>query len=475
MHDALLLSPHLLLTFGALLLLCLGAFARLRRGLQPVAAFFAAAALTASLAVYPAAAPDSPALAAFLGTGGLAAFFLPLLCGLGLAGLLFLGPYAGRRGMDRDEVYALYLLALLGGLLLAGGRSWLAFFLGLELLSLPLYVLIASRREGAAGAEAAIKYFVLGAAAIATLLFGIALVYAASGSLNIAAGLALPAAHGTALLGVGMILTGLGFKLSLAPFHLWTPDVYQGAPAPLAAFLASVVKAAAAAGLLRVLLALGPELWPAVEPVLWACAAVTVLAANLAALAQTSVKRMLGYSSAAHMGYLLLAALSLPAAGPGAAMYYAAALALLDLGAFGALAMLSDGKPGLDDADRLEDLRGLAGERPAAAGLLTLSLLGLAGMPPTAGFTAKLLMLRAALQGQHIWLAAVAVAGFALSIFYYLRVLAALWAKPAQAGRDRPAPNMFGLVAATLVALAVLVFGLAPTPVLTAAAHLTLP
>ena len=482
MHDFLLLSPHLLLTLGSLVLFCLGAFGRVRRGLYPATLLFTLAAGIMTLVAYPAAPADGAALAAFLDTGRLSAYFLPLLCGLGFTALLFLGPYAQRRGLDRDEeLHALFLLALLGALLLAGGRSWLAFFLGLELLSLPLYVLIASRRDDGAGAEAAVKYFVLGAAASATLLFGIALVYAGSGTLDIAESMSRPDGAGTVLLGFGMILAGIGFKLSLAPFHLWAPDVYQGAPAPVAAFLASGVKAAVAAGLLRVVLFMGPQFWPAALPVLWACAAVTMLAANLAALQQTSLKRMLGYSSAAHMGYLLMGALSAAQAGPGPVMYYAAALALMDLGAFGALGLLTgdrmnaDGETVGPDADDLVSLHGLGAARPWSAALLAVSLAALAGLPPTAGFTGKLLLLRAALLGGHGWLAGIGILASAISVFYYLRALSALYLKDGVQPYLPSRPAISGGVGIFLVILALLVLGLAPAPVMDAAAHLLQP
>lgn len=469
MHDLLLFSPHLILTLGILTCFVLGTLFKRPAGLYGVALAASALAGILALAVYPAQPPDLPALNHFLATGRLSAFFLPLLCALGVGVLLFLGPALKREGHGHDdELYALFLSALLGGLLLAGGNNWLAFFLGLELLSLPLYILIGLRKDGQGG-EAAVKYFVMGATASGVLLFGIGLIYAGSGSLDIAASLQRPPGGGAVLLGLGMVLAGQAFKLSLAPFHLWAPDVYRGAPAPVSALLTSVVKAAVAGGLLRMALAMGPELWPATEPVLWGLAALTMLAANLAALAQTSLKRMLGYSSAAHMGYLLMGVLCLPRTGPGPVMYYAAALAVMDLAAFGGLSLLEDGNAPVDE---LNSLHGQGRARPWGAFLLASGLAGLAGLPPTAGFTGKLLLFRATVVGGYPWLSVLGILGAALSVFYYLRALAALYLADA----DRPVPpehpTVSGGVAVFLLLALLVGLGLIPSPILDLAAAL---
>jgi len=463
MHDILLFAPHLLLTLGILLCFVLGTVFKRPAGLYAVTLAASLAAGVLGLAVYPAQGPDAPALARFLATDALSAYFVPLICALGVGVLLFFGGELKREGRTRDdELYALFLTALLGGILLAGGRSWLAFFLGLELLSLPLYILIGLKKDGG-GTEASVKYFVMGATASGVLLFGIGLVYAASGSLDIADSLRQPAGGGTALLGLGMVLAGVAFKLSLAPFHLWAPDVYRGAPASVAALLTSMVKAAMGGGLLRLVLALGPDLWPGTVPILWGLAALTMLAANLAALAQTSVKRMLGFSSAAHMGYLLMGALCVNQAGPGPVMFYSAALAVMDLGAFGALSLLDRGP---QPADTLDSLRGLGRARPWAAGLLAVSLAALAGLPPTAGFTGKLLLFRATIMGGYTWLGVIGIAGAALSVFYYLRPLTALYLRDGDAPEGVERLTVAGGVAVFLVLLAVIGLGLAPSPIL---------
>lgn len=470
MHDLLIISPHLLLTLGILLCFAIGACCRRPQGLYALTLTITILATVMTLAAYPGAMPVNTALGAFLDTGPLVGYFLPLLGILSIVIVLVFSPYLHRTGQSVDEeLYALFLTTLLGGMLLAGGKSWIAFFLGLELLSLPLYVLIAVNKDSA-GSEAAIKYFVMGASASAILLFGIALVYAGSGSLDIAASLDNPRSMHTALFGLGLILAGVSFKLSLAPFHLWAPDVYRGAPAAVAALLTSSVKVAVGAGLLRIVLSMSPQFWPAAVPVLWGLAGLSMLVANLAALVQTSVKRMLGFSSAAHMGYMLMGVLCLHESGAGPILFYSAALAVMDLGAFGALAML-----GMDEekeVDSLESLHGLAGRRPWSSGLLAVSLAALGGLPPTAGFTGKLLLFRAAIHGGYVWLAVLGIIGAAVSVFYYVRALAALYLSDQTNNCASARVSVSHGVAIVLILVALFGLGLIPSPILDAAGHL---
>jgi len=296
------------------------------------------------------------------------------------------------------------------------------------------------------------------------LLFGVALLYAATGETGIAASLRGGAAHGmegAALLGLACILVGLGFKVSLAPFHLWTPDVYQDAPAPVTAFLSTGSKTAVFAGLLRLALA-GSEIWGALSPVLWTLAALTMTAAAFGALTQPSVKRMLAYSSAGHMGYLLMALLAAPFSGPAPIMFYSAVYALMDLGAFGGLGLLS---PLERDVDDVEDLKGLGFSRPYAAGGLGLCLLTLAGLPPTAGFTGKFMLFEATLAAGYVGLAVIGILAAVVSVYYYLRVLAAMYMRPATAPPAHEGTRS-GNLALALASLLILALGLLPAPVL---------
>ncbi|WP_243361437.1 NADH-quinone oxidoreductase subunit N [Fundidesulfovibrio terrae] len=463
--NALLTSylPMLILGLGALAVFVCGALSPTRGTLfRSIALLASGAACLSALAMVP------DATQTLVDAGPYARFFTALLCGVAFVCLLFAGEYARLRGFERDEFHALILLATLGMVMLAVSTDWIMFAIALEILSLSLYVLIASRREKSLPLEAAIKYFVLGAVASSMVFFGIALVYAASGSMDLAASLVKSGTQGTGLLGMAFILIGLGFKLSLAPMHLWTPDVYQGAPAPVAAFLSGGAKVAAFAALLRLAMTQSP-VWTAVEPALWALTALSLVGGTLGALTQPSAKRMLAYSSVTHVGFMVLALLAVGTAGPGPAMFAAAALAVMDVAVFGCLGLLS---PIDQDADLVDGLRGLGRSQPGVAGVLALSLLTLGGLPPTIGFMSKLVVFKAALAAGYLWLSVIAVAMAIVGVFYILRVLAALYAEPDE-NAPLPvlaAPGASGWLAVAISALLMIGLGVAPMPVLDAAA-----
>jgi NADH-quinone oxidoreductase subunit N len=455
--------PMLILSAGALAVFVCGALAPARGTLfRSIALATSGAACLSALDLVPDAAQ------ALVDAGPYARFFTALLCAVAFLCLLFAGQYARLRNFERDEFHALVLLATLGMVMLAVSTDWIMFAIGLEILSLSLYVLIASRREKSLSLEAAIKYFVLGAVASAMVFFGIALVYAASGSMNLAASLAKSGTQGIGLLGLAFILIGLGFKLSLAPMHLWTPDVYQGAPAPVAAFLSGGAKVAAFAALLRLAMT-GAPAWKALEPALWALTALSMVGGTLGALTQPSAKRMLAYSSVTHVGFMMLALLAVGSAGPGPALFAAAALAVMDVAVFGCLGLLS---PLDQDADLVDGLRGLGRSNPGVAGVLALSLLTLGGLPPTVGFMSKLVVFKAALGAGYLWLSVIGIAMAIVGVFYILRVLAALYAEPGE-GAPLPvlaAPGAAGWLAVALSAILMIALGVAPMPVLDAAA-----
>lgn len=441
------------------LIFCLGAFWRSRPG-----GLLWGLALAACLAAG-AAALGGPARGVYQGlidVGLYGRLLTGLVCLLSLLTLMILRRYAAQHGFAGDELYGLLLLAALGMVLTAGAVHWLAFFLGLELLSICLYVLIAMQRGSDASLEAGLKYFILGAVASALVIFGIAMLYAAGGSLTISASLAPAQGQGQGalvLLGLGLILAGLAFKTSLAPVHVWTPDVYQGAPAPITAFLAAGSKTAVMAALIRLCALLPGDLWPYWLLALWLLAALTMVVTNLSALRQKRVKRLLAYSSAAQMGYVIMALVGAGSGGLSAALFFLAVYGLMDLGVFGLIAMLSRGG---DDPDRIQDLRGLARRHPWLAGFMVLCLFSLAGMPPTAGFMGKLLLFMAVLEAGHAVLALVGVISAALAIYYYYKVAAAMYMDrpekgPALAGYDgrfRPAEAAaLGFIAAGLLGL----------------------
>jgi NADH-quinone oxidoreductase subunit N len=463
-----LILPHIMLAGAALLVFCIGAL-RLR-SLQRLP-FALSLAATGAAGLVPLLGQGPASSTGLIDASGFGLFFQTLICFVTFLVLLFTGTYARARNVERDELYAPILLAALGMILVAGALDWIILFIGLEMLSIGLYVLIAARPDLPGSMEGAVKYFVLGAVASAFLVFGVGLLYAATGETGVAASVQ-QAPGGILLLGMAFVLVGLGFKLSLAPFHLWTPDVYQGAPAPLTGFLATGSKVATFAALLRLVLAASPGAMATLAPALWVLAALTMVAGNIGALTQQRLKRMLGYSSAAHMGYMLMALLAAPVVGPEPIMFYAAVYVCMDLGAFGALAMLSPPGQDLDDSPQL---RSLGYTRPWPGAVFAVSLLALAGLPPTAGFMGKLLLFRAALEGGYPVLAGLGMLTVAAAAYYDVRPLTLMYAfgpgrRPPEA-RISPA----GHCALALTLLGLLALGVAPAPVLDAVGGIAAP
>jgi NADH-quinone oxidoreductase subunit N len=380
--------------------------------------------------------------------------------------LLLVHRYSQVRGFAGDEFFALILYAALGMVLVAGARHWLIFFLGLELLSISLYVIIAIRRDMAVSQEAGVKYFIMGAVASAFLTFGIALLYAASGTLDIQASLSrwpggapLP----VVMLSLALILVGVGFKISLVPFHLWTPDVYEGAPAPVTAFLSTGSKVALFAALIRFALNLAEPAWELVWPALWVLAALTMAAGNITAVYQSKVKRLLAYSSVAQMGYMLMALVAVKQGSLPALLFYLAVYALMDLGAFGMLGTLSETR---EDLDELGDLQGLGYSHPWRSAILAVCLLSLAGLPPTAGFLGKLLLFWAAIKSGFVILAIIGVVTVMISIYYYFKVLVSLYMRTAFRELVIPEVDFAVRLASAVIFLAILWLGVNPTSLL---------
>ena len=385
----------------------------------------------------------------------------------------YLGEKAGADGFpgNREELYLLMALSAAGGLVLVSAQHLAGFFIGLELLSVPVYGLVAYAFFNKRSLEAGIKYTVLSAAASAFLLFGMALLYAESGSLSFAGLGASLATQGSSLLvqaGIGMMLIGLGFKLSLAPFHLWTPDVYEGAPAPVATFLATVSKVAVFAVLLR-LYQLSPATsggW--LNDALSLIAIASILIGNLLALNQSNLKRLLGYSSIAHFGYLLVALIASKGLAVEAIGVYLVTYVLTTLGAFGVITLMSSPFQGRD-ADALYEYRGLFWRRPYLTAVLTVMMLSLAGIPLTAGFIGKFYVIASGVESQLWWLLGALIIGSAVGLFYYLRVMVTLYlVEPGMRRHD--APINWGQRAGgmMLLAIAVLAFflGVYPQPLL---------
>jgi NADH-quinone oxidoreductase subunit N len=345
----------------------------------------------------------------------------------------------------------------------ATANNLLILFLGLEAMTFGFYILVAYDLQRATSGEAGLKYLLLGALSAAFLAFGIGLLYCVSGTLAIdqtmQSTLGDGPVHTIALAGWGCLLIGLAFKLSLVPAHLWTPDVYEGAPAPVVAFLSGGSKAAALL-LLLLLLPQAGDIAPLRVP-LWVLALASMLLGSLAGLFQTNVRRMLAYSSIAQMGYVVLALLSGKAGGFQAGAYYGLAYGVISLAAFGAIAVLERG----DCGPTLDDYRGRGSTHPLAAGVLTLALLALAGIPPTAGFTGKFLIFAAALKADEVGLAVIGILTAAVSVYYYLRVIVSLYFSPperAMAVQGNLAENLVLLAASACI----LLMGLFPSSLL---------
>jgi NADH-quinone oxidoreductase subunit N len=399
-------------------------------------------------------------------------FVTGVLIVVGLLSLAFSGPTIEREHLPQGEYYALMLFAIAGMMLMATASDLLVIFLALEVLSLAVYVLTGIRRDSSLGTEAALKYFLLGAFSSAFFLYGIAFTYGVTGSTRldrIGSQIAAQALDPTPmqLLALGLLLVGFAFKVSAVPFHMWTPDAYEAAPPAVTGFMSTGVKAAAFAAFARVFLSAFEPLKAQWGPILWAVAAATMIVGTVVGVAQSSVKRMLAYSSIAHGGYLLVALLAANDIGKGAILFYLLAYAVTNLGAFGVIAMLDNAdRPN----DRIQDYAGLWNEHPVLAALMTIFLLSLGGFPPLAGFIAKWYVFSAAVKAGYTWLAILGVLTSVVAVFFYLRVVVMMYMTPSDHPARFPAVPRIAGFALVVSAVLVLYLGILPTRVLNWAA-----
>ncbi|MCL2871690.1 MAG: NADH-quinone oxidoreductase subunit N [Betaproteobacteria bacterium] len=396
------------------------------------------------------------------------------LIGLSLA-LLYGRASLIRQKLWQPETFLLFLCSTLGVVVVIGAYHFVPLYLGLELMALPLYAMVALRKDDAMSVEAGLKYFFLGALASGFMLYGISLIYGATGSLGLAAvgSLAMSgASHGLLLLGLFFLVSGLAFKLSAVPFHMWAPDVYRGAPTVVALFISTVPKLAAVVLLLRLMSGpLSPLLvyW---QGMLAFLAVLSMIVGAVAAIAQTNLKRMLAYSTIGHMGYLLLGALVGTQDGFGAAVFYILTYVLSNLVAFGVLLSMNETSDEsgatLSRGSDLEDFRGLYKRSPIRAALMTLAMLSLAGVPPLLGFYGKFAVIAAALMNGFIWLSVVAILTSVIAAYYYLRVIRLMFFSSPDEERASEFPCI-GVVARVVLVLngvALLVLGLFPSALL---------
>jgi NADH-quinone oxidoreductase subunit N len=469
------LIPMLVLTGAGCLALLLDTFGKRRAPALTLAQLGCLAALAAVVGQWAGADSGQPVFAGMWVVDRMALFLDAVFITSALVTLMVAGPFMREHDFEHGEHHALVLFAVAGMMTVVHATHLLSLLLGIETMSLAAYLLVACWRRQSIGAEGALKYLLLGAFAAGFMVFGTALIYGTTGGEMSYAGIAARAgqAAGNPLFMVGMyfLLTGMLFKIAAVPFHMWAPDAYQGAPTPVTGFMAAGIKAAAVGGLLRLLggvfadggCALGHAGW---VRVLGVVAVVTMTWGNLAALRQENVKRMLAYSSIAHAGYLLVGLIALGAKVEGAqpaVLVYLAAYALTTLGVFAVVAWMGRRN---DERLLVSDWSGLARTRPLVAFSMVFLLLSLAGVPPTGGFFGKFYVFRAAIQSPDlVWLVVAAVINSVVSVYYYLRVVVAMYFRdPVRPWKPYPSAGM-ALVLAAMVLL-VLALGVLPGPVI---------
>ena len=472
--DIFRILPEVILTLTGVAVMLIDASLRSgvpRRNLGWVAAVGTTLALWASL--WQLSLPQGTGFFGTVETSAFTIFFHVLICGIVLVALLLSLDTLPEDSHHQGEYYALIVFGAVGMCLLTGAVELLVVFIALEISSIATYVLAGYRKDTARGPEAAIKYFLLGSFATAFLLYGVALIFGATGTTQIyEIAHAVPTALNQPLLlaGMALMLVGILFKVSAAPFHVWTPDVYEGSPSPVVALMSTAPKAAAFAVLLRVVYEMFPTLRSTWAPLLWIVAVLSMTVGNLAALRQQNVKRMLAYSSIAHAGYLLAAFAGLGTSGIAAASFYTAAYAAMNVGIFAVITVIG----GYDEElPMIDDYRGLLYRSPLLGGVLIFFLVSLVGIPFTGGFFGKFYSFSAAVGGSAIWLAIIGLLNSGLAAAYYLRLALVSAQRPAGDAAESTAPEPqvgFAVTAALAMAvLATLVLGIVPNEVLRAA------
>jgi NADH-quinone oxidoreductase subunit N len=470
---------------GALVLLVIASLARHTRWISGVYVWFtvatAAIAGAAGFWRWDAArdlAKDPGAIANAVKIDGFSVFVTVLVCVIVIIGALIVEDYLRREGLHGPEVFVLMMLSASGAIVMASANDLIVLFLGLEILSIPLYVLAGSHLRRAESQEAALKYFVLGGFSSAVFLYGVALIYGATGSTNLTdittyLGANVIFGNGLLVAGIVLFLVGLGFKVSAVPFHMWTPDVYQGSPSPVSGFMAAGAKVAGFAALLRVLLTAMATQTLDWRPVVWVLAIASMLVGAILAAVQTDVKRLMAYSSISHAGFIMIGLQAASADGTSGALFYLFAYSLIVLGSFAVISIV--GLYG-DAAHSLTDYKGLSRRSPALAIVFTLFLLGQAGIPATSGFMAKFGVIRAAVDVKSYAIAIIAMFVSVVGAFAYLRVIVSMFMSDDDdhaGGHDTPVgASVVGLGALTtpwatriaifVAAAATLFFGVAP-------------
>jgi NADH-quinone oxidoreductase subunit N len=454
--------PALILGVAGLLATLLGLF--VRKGAATVGAIIGFTAVLIALAANaPLRFMNTPAFSGMIVLDTFSWFFnLLILLSVGLTILISM-KYLTDQGLDLYEYFAILLFSSVGMMFMVSGTHLLMIFVGLETLSIGVYVLTGVLPKSSKASEASLKYLLLGSFSSGLFLYGAALLYGASGSLSLA-GLAKYFQSGSintmGLIGMGLLLVGFSFKVAAVPFHMWTPDVYDGAPSPITGFMSVGVKAAAFAAFLRVFFECFSSVQVTWSHILWILAVLTMILGNLAALVQSNIKRMLAYSSIAHAGYILIGMVAGTAMGAAGILYYLLAYIFTNLGAFAVVTMV--GRKGEANIS-IDDYRGLGKSHPALALAMSIFLFSLAGIPPTAGFIGKFTIFGAAIASGYIWLVIIGVLTSAASVFYYFRVVMKMYMEAPEVEPEslKFSPSM--ALALTLTVMVVLYIGIFPT------------
>ncbi len=458
--------PEIILTLTGVLIMLLEATLKDRQ--KSLFAPVSIAGLTAAL-VAAAIADPGPAFHDMLMVDTLGTFFRVLVIGIGILTVFSSFEYLRRENAPGGEFYALLIFSVMGQCIMVTANELIMIFIGLEISSISSYILAGYLRDDPRNNESALKYFLLGSFATAFLLYGVAWIYGITGSTNlelIRKSIETPGFDSFALAGIAaaLIFVGLGFKISAVPFQVWAPDVYQGAPAPVSAFLSVGPKAAAFAILLRTYLTAFGTVADRWEPFVWVCALATMIVGNFAAIQQTNIKRMLAYSSIAHAGYVLVAVTAHSDIGSAAAMFYLAAYAFTNFGAFAVVTYVAQKG---EKYTKIDDFAGLAQRQPLMAAMLTVFLLSLIGVPLTGGFFGKFYIFKAALDADLVWLTVLGLLNSAVAAYYYLRILVVMYMKDPDSSADPLLPaGPAMMIAVCGSAIGTLVLGIFPSFVL---------
>ena len=450
--DVAAVTPIMVLGVLGMAVLVLGLFVGKDQG-GLLAGFCLGGLAVAAATIVPLLGSHRSAFAGMMAVDNFYLFFATISIAVTALAVLLSATYLDRTGLANPEYYGLLVFGAVGMLVLVSASQLVVLLLGIELLSLSLYVLAGFAHTRLASEEAALKYFLLGSFSAGLLIYGIALIYGATGTLDYAGiAKAIKAQQGLdpmLLIGMGLVLVGFAFKLSFVPFHMWVPDVYEGSPTPVTAYMAVGTKAAVFAALVRLLSTAFPGLQAEWGPVLAVLAALTVIVGNVAAVRQTNIKRLLGYSSISHAGYVLMAVVAGGGIGNDAALFYLVAYTVMNFGAFAVIVAVSEGR---EERLELSDYAGLAKRNPWLAAAMAIFMLSLSGAPFTAGFLGKLYVFSAAIQGGLLWLALIGVATSLVAFYYYLKVVVVMYMAEPRGERATFGPT-FSMAAVVVVAL----------------------